>query len=156
TNARQQNPVYAGLIKNMDRNIGRLLDCLKQLNLAKNTLVIFTSDNGGLIGNRNDKRKQVTSNYPHRDGKGSVYEGGVRIPAIFYWAEKIKPGTSETPVISMDIYNTIAAAAGIAPGAVPDNDGVNLLPLLTDHKPLEKRSLFWHYPHYHSEGATPY
>jgi len=156
THAEQQNPVYAGLIKNLDRNVGKLMDCLRKLNLTENTLVIFTSDNGGLIGNRKDKRKQVTSNAPLRDGKGSVYEGGVRIPTIFYWKGKIKPGVSDVPIISMDMYNTIAAVAGITPATVPANDGVNLLPLVTSDKPLKKRKLYWHYPHYHNQGATPY
>ena len=155
-NARQRNPVYAGLIKNMDRNVGKLMDCLDRLDLTENTLVIFTSDNGGMIGNRTDRHKQITSNYPLREGKGTAYEGGVRIPAIFYWKGRIKPGISATPVISMDVYSTIAAAAGIPPEDVPGNDGVSLLSLLTGGKPLEKRDLFWHYPHYHNQGATPY
>src|SRR5690606_2301943 len=156
TNARQQNPVYAGLIKNLDRNIGKLADSLKQLNLSENTLIIFTSDNGGLIGNKNDKRKQVTSNYPLRDGKGSVYEGGVRVPAFFTWPGKIKPGISKTPIISMDIYTTIASAAGVKQEEFPANDGINLLPLLTARSKPEQRNIYWHYPHYHNQGATPY
>ncbi|WP_066836772.1 sulfatase [Rufibacter ruber] len=152
----QQNPTYAGMIKELDENVGRVIDHLKKLNLEKNTLVIFTSDNGGLIGARNTE-KQITSNLPYRAGKGGPYEGGVRIPAIFSWPGKIKPGTtSEEPIISMDLFNTLAAVAGATD--VKTYDGANFLPVLTGapyQKPLHAQ-LYWHYPHYHRGGSTMY
>ncbi|MCH5598235.1 sulfatase [Niabella ginsengisoli] len=156
TSKNHQNPVYAGLIKNMDRNIGKLINALQQLQLDKNTLVIFTSDNGGLIGNRQNREKQVTSNYPLREGKGTAYEGGTRVPAIFYWAEHIKPGSTDTPIISMDMFSTIAGVAGLHGKDIPVNDGADISPLLLKQEKLSNRNLYWHYPHYHSQGATPY
>lgn len=156
TGNRQQNPVYAAMIKNMDRNVGTLLEALEKQNLINNTLVIFTSDNGGLIGNQKDPRKQVTSNYPFREGKGTAYEGGVRIPTIFYWKGNIRPGGVDVPIISMDLYPTIAALAGMNGKNIPGNDGLDITPLLLDRGGLNERNLFWHYPHYHNQGATPY
>ena len=156
TSKDHQNPVYAGLIKNMDRNIGKLMDKLRELNLSNNTLIIFTSDNGGLIGNRQDRAKQITSNYPLREGKGTAYEGGTRVPAIFYWDGHIKPGSTDLPIISMDIFSTIAGVAGVDKKDMPLHDGADIAPLLLKRQQPSKRNLYWHYPHYHSQGATPY
>lgn len=152
----QQNPIYAAMIKNMDRNIGKLMEALEKYSLDKNTLVIFTSDNGGLVGNQTNIAKRITTNIPFREGKGTAYEGGVRIPTIFYWKGKIKPGIVETPIISMDLYPTIASFASVNRANIPSHDGVDITPLLFDKTDIKERSLFWHYPHYHGQGATPY
>ncbi|WP_346238406.1 sulfatase [Niabella insulamsoli] len=151
-----QNPVYAGLIKNMDRNIGKMMARLDKLQLTGQTIVIFTSDNGGLIGNRRQRDKQVTSNYPLREGKGTAYEGGTRVPAIFFWKDHIQPGQAEVPIISMDIFPSIASLAHIDKSKWPQNDGMDLTPFLLKKRAIEPRNLYWHYPHYHSQGATPY
>jgi arylsulfatase A-like enzyme len=125
---------------------------LDELKLADNTIVIFTSDNGGLL--------RVTSNKPARAGKGSAYEGGVRIPLIVKWPGVTAAGSvCDEPVISMDLYPTLLAASGAAGDAKHnrDVDGVSLVPLLKDPKAkLGREALFWHYPHYHGGGATPY
>jgi arylsulfatase A-like enzyme len=144
----QTNAVYAGLIESVDDSVGRLLAKLDEWKLSENTVVIFTSDNGGL--------RPITSNVPLRAGKGSAYEGGVRVPLIVKWAGQIKPGTvCETPVISNDWLPTLLALAGVARPKGPI-DGVNLEPLLKQSGTLTRNTLYWHYPHYHPGGATPY
>jgi len=145
------NAVYAAMQKSVDDSVGRLLTELESTPAARETLVIFTSDNGGLIG--------PTSNVPCRAGKGSAYEGGVRVPLIVWWAGHAKPGSiCPEPVISQDLFATILAAAGEEVVAKrPDVDGLSLLPLVTDPAAsLKREAIYWHYPHYHPGGATPY
>lgn len=154
---RHTNPVYAAMVHSVDDSVGRLTDCLAQLGIANETLIILTSDNGGLIGSG---KNRVTSNLPLRQGKGGVYEGGVRVPAIVRWPGVTQPhSVSSTPVISMDIAPTVLEATGVT--APPEMsavlDGVSLVPLLRQKvDSLPQRSLFWHYPHYHMMGAQPY
>ena len=148
----QNNAVYAAMIDSLDQSVGRIRAELKKLDIADHTIVIFTSDNGG--------RVPTTSNLPLRVGKGSCYEGGTRVPLIIDWPGVTKPGSvCDTPVISMDLYPTIAEAAG-APEALQNaKDGVDLAPLLHQNGKLKRDELFWHYPHYqHYQlgGATPY
>jgi len=148
----QNNAVYAAMIESLDESVGRIREELKRLGIADRTIVIFASDNGG--------RVPTTSNLPLRLGKGSCYEGGTRVPLIVDWPGVTQPGsTCDTPVISMDLYPTIAAAAG-APEAVANaKDGVDLAPLLRQVGGIKRDELFWHYPHYqHYQlgGATPY
>ena len=142
--APHKNSQYAAMISAVDQSIGTLRAKLQELQLADRTVIIFTSDNGGLL--------PITQNLGLRAGKGSAYEGGVRIPAIVFWPNQTKPHSqSSTPIITMDWFATIAAATQIqAP-----NDGVNLLPLLKGEA-FPPRPLYWHYPHYHPGGATPY
>lgn len=148
-NAPHNNPIYAGLIESVDDSVGQLLSKLDELNLSDRTIVVFTSDNGGLI--------PVTSNVPLRAGKGSAYEGGVRVPLIIKWPGVTKPGSVEnTPVISADFYPTLLGAAGIPNPNAASVDGESLEPVLRKTGPLKRDSLYWHYPHYHPGGATPY
>lgn len=156
-NGSQKNAVYAAVIKSVDESVGRVVALLNKLHIAENTLIIFTSDNGGLIGGRNADKNTITSNFPLRSGKGSSYEGGIRVPAIFSWQGKIKPdGVSSVPIIGTDIFPTLAALGNgvITEGKIPD--GVDIMPLLTGKNKLKREALYWHYPHYHSEGGTPY
>lgn len=146
----QQNPTYAAMIENLDQNVGRLLEKLKEWKLAENTIVIFTSDNGGLT------LRDVTSNLPLRVGKGSAYEGGVRVPLIVRYPAAIKPAVNDTPVISVDLFPTLAHFGGAEPSQPLTVDGLNLSGLLTKGEKLAARDLYWHYPHYHPGGATPY
>jgi arylsulfatase A len=140
----QGNIKYAAMIESMDDSVGRLRAKLRALGLDGNTVFIFTSDNGGL--------RPVTLNLGLRAGKGSAYEGGVRIPLIVHWPGVTKPGTtSDTPTITMDIFATLTAATG----AKDTHDGADLRPLLRGEK-LPPRPIYWHYPHYHPGGATPY
>lgn len=153
TPTEQKNPVYAAMVESMDATVGKILAELEAQNLLENTLVIFTSDNGGLLGNPNNP---ITSNPPFRSGKGYPYEGGIRVPMIVSWKGKITPRVSNSPVITMDIFNTILEAAGTRPDRNIPNDGVSLLPHLTKAQPLPTRDLFWHFPHYRYEDVTPY
>ena len=147
--APHHNAAYAGLIESVDDSVGRLMATLDELKLSANTLLIFTSDNGGLIG--------PTANPPLRAGKGSAYEGGVRVPLIVRWPGRIKPGsTCATPVITPDFYPTLVALAGATAPASHRIDGGNLLPLFQQTGTLQRDTVYWHYPHYHPGGATPY
>lgn len=134
------DPRYGAMIEAMDRSIGRVLDALQQSGQAENTLVIFTSDNGGFSG--------VADNRPLRKGKGHLYEGGMRVPLIVRWPGVTQAGgVCPTPVISMDLFATILAAARIEPPANVPMDGVDIHPLLKGEK-LAERPLFFHYPNY--------
>jgi len=147
----QHNATYAALVESVDDSVGRIIRKLDDLGLRNNTVVIFTSDNGGLV------LDDVTSNLGLRAGKGSAYEGGVRVPLLIDWPGNTKPGsTCNTPVISPDLYATILAIAGVKPAANQIVDGESLIPLLRKSGTLKRDSIFWHYPHYHPGGATPY
>lgn len=144
----QENPGYAAMVDSMSRSVDRLLDKLDATGLAARTLVIFASDNGGLIN--------VTGNQPARAGKGSAYEGGVRVPLIVRWPGVIEAGsTSAATVMTIDLLPTILSAAGVSAGDIA-LDGVDVLPILKGQQPALDRPLYWHYPHYHPGGATPY
>lgn len=148
----QDNPVYAAMIENMDWNIGRLLDKLKQLNIDDNTLVIFTSDNGGL----STAEGSPTVNGPLRAGKGWLYEGGIRVPLIMYWKGKLIAGsTSDIPVTTADLYPTIARAINENYKKDKSIDGENIIQLLAQPQLSNNRKLFWHYPHYSNQGGKP-
>ena len=148
----QDNAVYAAMIENMDWNIGRLLDKLKQLNLDGNTLVIFTSDNGGL----STAEGSPTTNAPLRAGKGWLYEGGIRVPMIMYWKGKILAGSiSDLPVSTADLYPTIAKAINANYKKDKDIDGENIFHLLMQPNKYQKRYIYWHYPHYSNQGGKP-
>ncbi len=145
-------PEYAGLLAELDASVGRLLAALDRLGLKDNTLVFFVSDNGGLEHEQNGT--VVTSNRPLRGEKGSLYEGGVRVPAIARWPGHIPAGAvCTTPAITTDLHATFAELAGVA---VPEGalDGVSLRPLFADPAAaLKREALFWHLPHYHH--STP-
>jgi len=130
---------YGAMIEAMDSAIGRLLDALDERGLTQNTLVVFTSDNGGFSG--------VADNRPLRESKGHLYEGGIRVPLIVRWPGVVQSGTiCETPVISMDYYPTLAEVAGLTTAAEV-LDGVSILPLLNGNV-IDRDSLFFHYPNY--------
>ncbi|QDT38902.1 sulfatase [Stratiformator vulcanicus] len=145
------NPTYAAMIASLDENVGRVLDVLEQLEIQDNTLVVFASDNGGFIGDWEDQG-QVTTNAPLRSGKGSCYEGGIRVPLIVRGPD-IKAGRCETPVVLTDLYPTLLSLTGFdtkmqdhLPG-----DGVDLAGLMTGNGlSPPKRTLYWHYPHYYA------
>lgn len=152
-----QNAHYAAMHEALDDNVGRILEKLENEGLAHHTVVILTSDNGGFINN--DKYgNTVTSNAPFRSGKGSLYEGGVRVPLIIHWPGVTTPGsTSDEPVATMDLYPTILNIAGSSGNANHNAtvDGVSLVPLLKNARyRLNREALYWHYPHYYST-TTP-
>ena len=148
----QDQAVYAAMVESLDHSIGRVLDKLKQLNLERNTIVIFTSDNGGL----STSEGAPTSNAPLRAGKGWLYEGGIREPLLIKWPGVIARGAlCDTPVISPDFYPTILEMAGLPLRPQQRRDGLSLMPLLKQTGSLPARPQFWHYPHYGNQGGSP-
>ena len=137
---RRFNPVYAAMIEAVDRSVGRVADKVDELGIAENTLIVFTSDNGGL--------PKVSQLDPLRGQKGSLFEAGVRVATCMRWPGRIKPGTTcEIPVTSVDFLPTFTSLAG---GELPKKqpiDGVDISPLLRGEK-IAERSIFWHYPLY--------
>jgi arylsulfatase A len=145
----QKNAAYAAMVESVDQSVGRILATLEALKLSEKTIVVFSSDNGGLL--------EATSNKPLRVGKGSAYEGGIRVPLLFRWPGIVKPGSvSETPTITLDWYPTIVEAAGAKLDSKQIVDGASLLPLLRGVDGFVRDAIFWHYPHYHGGGAKPY
>jgi arylsulfatase A-like enzyme len=148
----QSLPVYAAMVKTSDDAIGMVIDQLKQQNLLDKTIIIFTSDNGGL----STAQGWPTSNEPQRAGKGWAYEGGVREPLIIDAPGVTRPGSSsDQRTISMDLYPTILDLCGLPPRPKQHMDGISLVPALRGQK-LPDRALFWHYPHYGDQGGSPY
>ena len=129
---------YAGMIQSLDENIGKILDKIDALNLSENTLIIFTSDNGGI--------RAISNQYPLRAGKGSYYEGGIKVPMIFSWKGKIEAKTeSYERVSNLDFYPTIKKLVGYNESI--DLDGEDLTPIFKGEK-LKKRELYFHFPVY--------
>jgi arylsulfatase A-like enzyme len=142
------------MVRAMDENVGRVLEQLKRLGLADNTVVIFMSDNGGLSTLR--RRGYPTCNLPLRAGKGWCYEGGIREPMIIRAPGITKPGTTCTvPVTSTDFYPTMLELAGLPPRPKQHIDGLSLMPLLAGGKTLPREAIYWHYPHYHGSAWAP-
>jgi arylsulfatase A-like enzyme len=146
----QKNPTYAAMVESVDDAVGKIMAVLDELKLADNTIIFFTSDNGGLLG--------PTNNAPLRSGKGYPYEGGIREPLIVRWPRFVKSGTvSRESVTSVDYFPTICEAAGVGLPQDRDIDGVSLLGLLKSNgtKRLGREALFWHFPHYRG-NVVPY
>ncbi|HNY78343.1 MAG: sulfatase-like hydrolase/transferase [Sedimentisphaerales bacterium] len=148
------NPIYAAMIEHVDANVGRILTRLDELDLSDNTIVIFFSDNGGLRQMYTGEGPIVTTNAPLRGEKGTLYEGGIRVPLIVRWPGVVGPRSlCSTPVTSVDFYPTLLEIAGAAGPAGQVLDGQSLIPLLRQKDPFDDRALCWHYPHYHH--STP-
>jgi arylsulfatase A-like enzyme len=147
----QDCPIYAGMIEAMDTAVGMVLGKLDQLGLADNTIVCFTSDNGGVSSGD----AFSTSNLPLRGGKGRQWEGGIREPFYIKVPGLTKPGSkSDIPVNGIDWYPTLLELAGVDVPAEQDIDGVSLVPILKGGT-IANRPLFWHYPHYGNQGGEP-
>lgn len=147
----QSDPNYAAMVENLDSNIGRLIDKLKEKNLYEDTILIFTSDNGGLA----TAEGSPTCNLPLSEGKGWMYDGGVRVPLIVNWPGKVKQGyRSKRIVSSPDFYPTLLEAAGIAAQPSQHVDGVSFMDALRGAEQV-RGPIFWHYPHYGNQGGTP-
>ncbi len=156
TKARQDHPVYAGMIESTDQSVGRLLQALDELDLAARTVVVFVSDNGGLSTLGGTSRWMPTANPPLRAGKGWLYEGGVRVPLIIRWPGVVEGGRAvDEPATSMDLYPTLLDAAGLPLRPEQHQDGLSLAPLLRGHAALDRDRLFFHFPHYHGSGSRP-
>ena len=146
------NPVYAAMIKSVDESVGRVMQVLDELELADNTLLIFASDNGGLGGYSvpgSDQTKGITDNAPLRGGKGTLYEGGVRVPFFARWPGQIPAAsTAEEPIVHVDMFPTFMELAGVRRVKQP-LDGTSIVPLLVDPgSSLKPRAIYWHFPGY--------
>jgi arylsulfatase A-like enzyme len=147
------DPVYAAMIASVDESVGRVLQVLDDLKLSDRTLVVFTSDNGGVGGYARagiQKNNGVTDNAPLRGGKGMLYEGGVRVPYIFRWTGTISPGATCTrPNNSVDLYPTLLELTGAKPPEDAPLDGTSYAPLVSGARTMPERGpLFWHFPGY--------
>lgn len=141
----QTNSKYSVMIESLDQSVGRVMQALREAGLEENTLVVFTSDNGGHAG--------VTSNYPLLGGKAGPFEAGIRVPLVVRWPARIKPGsTCDERAVGMDFYPTFLAAAELPLRPAQHVDGINLLPVMTGGGNLPERPLLFHFPHY--SGST--
>jgi arylsulfatase A-like enzyme len=143
----QNNAVYAAMVESVDDAVGKLIETLEDENVLDNTLILFFSDNGGLIG--------PTSNKPLRSGKGYPYEGGIREPMFVYWKGQIPPGGStDLPVSSVDLMPTICS---LAKTPLPERtiDGRDISPVFNNYK-IAEVPLYWHFPHYRGKDVVPY
>jgi len=144
----QHNPVMGAMIQTLDESVGRVLDAIDELGLADRTMIVFFSDNGGNMYNVVEGTTP-TNNYPLRGGKGTIYEGGTRVPMIVVWPGHVRPGSrSDAIVSSIDFFPTLLEVAGAK--AKPDQvvDGISILPALEQTGPLKREAIFCHFPHY--------
>jgi len=149
----QDNPAFAGMVQSVDESVGRVMKKLEELGVADNTVVIFMSDNGGLS---TVPREAPTSNLPLRAGKGWLYEGGIREPMIIKWPGVVKPrSVCSEPVTSTDFYPTMLEMAGLPLIPKQHIDGESLVHLLKGRGKLNRKAIYWHYPHYHGSGNRP-
>ncbi len=148
----QDNPVYGGLVESMDDAVGHLMDYLETSGMDKNTIVVFTSDNGGVVSGDGFSSSML----PYKGGKGLQWEGGIREPYLIYipWL-KNQIRTIDVPVTGADFYPTLSdfTNANLLPNQ--HQDGVSLKNLIVNNQPLKERSLYWHYPHYGNQGGDP-
>jgi arylsulfatase A len=151
TRVEQSNPVYAGMIENLDTNVGRVVAALEKLGVADNTIILFTSDNGG--ESNNNRNIAPTSNFPLRAGKGWNYEGGIRVPTFVTWPGHIAAQECDERVITMDIYPTLLELTGLDAKPHQHLDGRSLLPLIEGKAETVKRPfLAWRKPN--QRGAS--
>lgn len=149
---RHDNPTYGAMITSMDRGVGRIMETLDGLGLTENTILIFYSDNGGLGGYQSIGLEDngVTDQAPLKGGKGSFYEGGIRVPLIVRWPGVVRPGTStDEPVNSIDFYPTLLDATGVEPPEDYPLSGTSFVPVLENAEAsLDREHLYWHFPGY--------
>ncbi|MDO5977448.1 sulfatase [Flavivirga spongiicola] len=157
TTINQRNPAYASMVYALDENIGKLIKALKDKGIYDNTTVIFTSDNGGLSTlNKNSNWVGPTSTLPLRGGKGWLYEGGIRVPLLVKPAKhNDKQRIVDAPVIGHDFYPTILSQAKIQKPKDYVLDGYDISKLFNKNTELDRKEIFWHYPHYHGSGWAP-
>ena len=138
TVAKYNGNKYFAMIEKLDQNVGKVMDQLKKLNLIKNTVIIFYSDNGGVFGNP-----------PLHENKGSLHEGGIRVPLIVCWPAKIAAGkTCNEPVTTVDFFPTMLELANVSPSNYKQLEGLSLMPLLKEQDNFQQRAIYWHFPHH--------
>jgi arylsulfatase A len=151
----QTNSIYAAMLESLDEGVGKILKTLGELKIADRTVIVFTSDNGGLSV-KEGPNTPATSNAPLRAGKGYLYEGGIRVPLLIRWPAVTEPGSvCAVPVSGQDLYPTALEIAGMKPAPGRVIDGESLIPLLKRDGGLRRDALFWHYPHYSNQGGRP-
>ena len=157
TKIRQDHAAYGGMVESVDESIGWIMARLAEWGLSENTVVVFTSDNGGLSTLENRPTGAPTSNAPLRAGKGWLYEGGIRMPLIIWRSGGLAGGQPvvDQPAISTDLYPTLLGLAGL--DVIPSQhlDGVNLTHLFGEYAEYVGSQLYWHFPHYHGSGNVP-
>lgn len=142
TKMRQNHPEYAAMVETMDENVGKLLKLLKDLNIDDNTIVIFSSDHGGLSNDGTKKRDLATSNYPLRAGKGWLYDGGIKVPLFVKWSNHFQPKKDDKSLVMlMDVFPTLL---DITANKSLHTDGKSFLPLLKNETQWDNRTVFWH------------
>ncbi|MEM1098878.1 MAG: sulfatase [Planctomycetota bacterium] len=147
----QSHPVYAAMIENLDTNLGRTIEALERSGQAEDTVVVFTSDNGGL----SSAEGSPTCNAPLQEGKGWMYEGGCRVPWIVRWPGRVAAGsTHDATITSPDLFPTLLELAGLPEMPEQHVDGESFAPALQGEA-FERGPVFWHYPHYSNQGGTP-
>jgi arylsulfatase A len=145
---RGPKPPFAAMLENMDHAVGTVLEALEASGLANDTIVVFTSDNGGLAG--------VSENRPLRGGKRSLWEGGIRIPLLVRWPGVVTPGsTNDLPAITQDVHRALRSAAGADSDAIVSEDAFDLLPVWRGAAPSERRPLYWHFPQHQTAEVGP-
>ena len=148
----EYNATYGAMVESLDNSVGAILNALKANGLDNNTLVIFVSDNGGLA--LGEAGQQPTTNKPLRSGKGTMYEGGIKVPMIAYHPEYFESGKQDQRIVStIDLFPTFLDFAGLTEEPA-DTDGVSFLTSQNDTK-INGRPLFWHYPHFSNQGGRP-
>ena len=149
------NPLYGAMVEELDDHVGRVLAELERSGLARNTVVIFVSDNGGVAVDEAGE-KQPTTNAPFRAGKGLLYEGGVRIPLLVRWPGRTQPGVTDALVTTTDLFPTLLDLARGKPTAFDRPiDGRSFRPVLEGKKAPARGAVFWHYPHFSNQGGRP-
>ena len=142
TKMRQDHARYAAMVETMDENVGKLLQLLKDLNIEDNTIIIFSSDHGGLSNDGTKQRDLATSNFPLRAGKGWLYDGGIKVPLFIKWNGKFQPKTNnESLVMLMDVFPTVL---DITANKSLDTNGKSFLPVLLNKDEWNDRTVFWH------------
>jgi arylsulfatase A-like enzyme len=148
----QSDPGYAAMVQSVDEGVGRIMRALEEKGIAENTVIFFTSDNGGL----STAEGSPTCNAPLCEGKGWMYEGGTREPLIVRWPGVTRPDSFCTvPVTSTDFYPTMLEMADLEPIPEQHVDGVSIVPLLRGGATPDRDAIYWHYPHYSNQGGTP-
>ena len=161
---RQDNPQFAAMVECVDENLGRVMEKLDELGLGDDTIIIFTSDNGGMAAanfarpNRNIHPTKIdaayaTSNLPLRGAKGWMYEGGIRVPLIIKWPGRGLSGTTCGEIVTgTDFFPTVLEMVGACPMPQQHMDGISLVPILEGGASLDRDAIFWHFPHYSNHG----
>ncbi|MDG1760724.1 MAG: sulfatase [Flavobacteriaceae bacterium] len=148
TKMRQDNPTYAAMVENLDKNVGKIIVHLQSSGILENTIIVFSSDHGGLSNDGYNKRKLATSNFPLRAGKGWLYEGGIKVPLFIKWQNQFKPRIENKSIVTlMDIFPTLLELTAQVDLNV---DGKSMAPVLYSKKKWQNRSIYWH-----SDKARP-